>query len=196
MSRGSTWAILNFKFSNFQNFSNFQIFNFFQIFIFKFSNSLWFPAFVWLSDIFLHQWFFLTKLYGQQHPFLFLSVSRAGSQLKKLFSSSKITFWRISPRLELWDFLAQVQHHGLPGRELFHHWTSVRLLQVNSEPANEVVLLTSLPRIQLLLQHERDTSVVKHRLDLLVIGILNTLILTKTIWCKDFFQRLKCPPWR
>ena len=42
MSRGSTWAILNFKFSNFYKFSNF----------FKFSNFLWFPAFVWLSDIF------------------------------------------------------------------------------------------------------------------------------------------------
>ena len=74
---------------------------------------------------FWQQGFFLTKLYGQQqHPFLFLSVSRAGSQLKS------IAIFGYKQRLMSIDMKTKLAQHVR--RDWMRHWKSVKVWECES----------------------------------------------------------------
>merc|ERR1719383_1608482 len=116
-----------------------------------------------IQDLFLSLLFLLTSL---------ISLSL------RLLSSSCPLGW-VHPVLQLGYLLSKISHDGIPGRKVLFKEFSVSLLQLNLEPSPEHWLLAPFPRVKLPFQNIRlakdITSIIQHRLDLLIGWVLNSL---------------------
>ena len=136
MSRGSTWAILNFKFSNFQIFSNFQFFSNFQIF----SGSQLLSDFQTFFNISKHT--FATKFYAFVLIIILSTWEGAEGDKNPQISVNIVYEWPLFPQLDVaWMALNRGYfYQNIPFGELSRSPTHrvVRPQPMNMELINDV----------------------------------------------------------